>query len=164
MASASSRPSCSLRPRPSGKHAPTPTSQRCPGPSTAPSPHTPPAPPPPPARRRLQTLARRKQAAEVVPDPSRALRPAQSFAAQTLSQALPRELLDRGLIAFDQHGRPVVATYDPSLLAQNPQRGRLEDRGLDELAASLDEHGQQEPVIARLLTPTDRRRWPEAFR
>src|SRR5207244_896830 len=42
--------------------------------------------------------------------------------------------------------------------------GRLEDRGLDELAASLNDHGQQEPIIARLLTPSDRRRWPDAFR
>src|SRR5207253_842006 len=88
----------------------------------------------------------------------------QSFAAQTITKALPRELLDQGLLTFDQHDRPLVAGYDPSLLAPNPQRGRLEDRGLDELAASLNEHGQQQPIIARLLTPTDRRRWPDAFR
>ena len=116
--------------------------------------------------RRQRTLERRKQtAAEVVgSDTALAVRPAQSFAAQTVSQALPRDLLEQGLIAFDQHGRPLVASYDPSLLAPNPQRGRLEDRGLEELAASLNEHGQQEPIIARLLTPTDRRRWPDAFR
>ncbi len=119
-----------------------------------------------PAQRRQQTLERRKQtASEVVSDQvGLATRPNQSFAAQTVSQALPRELLDRGLITFDQHGRPLVASYDRTLLAPNPQRGRLEDRGLDELAASLNDHGQQEPIIARLLTPSDRRRWPDAFR
>jgi hypothetical protein len=117
--------------------------------------------------RRRQTLERRKHAAAEVlstQPADLALRPGQSFAAQTLTQALPRELLDRGLIAFNQQGRPVVASYDPSLLAPNPQRGRLEDRGLDELARSLNDHGQQEPIIARLITPADRRRWPDAFR
>lgn len=119
-----------------------------------------------PELRRQRTLERRrKTAAEVVGPDGKALaaRPSQSFAAQTLTQALPRELLDRGLIAFDQSGRPLVASYDPSLLAPNPQRGRLENRGLDELAASLNEHGQQQPILARLLTPSDRRRWPDAF-
>jgi hypothetical protein len=111
----------------------------------------------------LQSLERRsKIAAEVVKDVA-TVRPAQSFAAQTLTQALPGELMDRGLISFNQHGRPVVASYDPSLLAPNPQRGRLDDRGIEELAASLNEHGQQQPIIARLITPTDRRRWPDAF-
>jgi hypothetical protein len=114
-------------------------------------------------QRRQHTLDRRKQtAADVVKDV--AVRSPQSFAAQTITQALPRELLDQGLITFDQQGRPLVAGYDPSLLAPNPQRGRLEDRGLEALAASLNEHGQQQPIIARLLTPTDRRRWPDAFR
>ncbi len=116
-------------------------------------------------RRRQQTLDRRERtAAEVVSGDATQMAVRQSFAAQTLTQALPRELLDRGLIAFDQQGRPLVAGYDPSLLAPNPQRGRLEDRGLDELAASLNEHGQQQPLIARLITPTDRQRWPDAFR
>jgi len=117
-------------------------------------------------KRRQRTLERRRQtAAEVIASPAdMALRPSQSFAAQTITQALPRELLDRGLITFDQHGRPLVASYDPSLLAPNPQRARLEDRGLEELAASLNEHGQQQPIIARLITPTDRRRWPDAFK
>src|SRR5205085_2777889 len=114
-----------------------------------------------------QTLERRKRTAvEVVSTQADgvSLRPAQSFAAQTFSQALPRELLDQSLISFDQHGRPVLAAYDPTLLAPNPQRGRLENRGLEELAASLDQHGQQQPIIARLLTPTDRQRWPDGFR
>lgn len=124
------------------------------------------APPSKAELRRQHTLERRKKTAadvlgtsgtEVVARP-------QSFAAQTISQALPREFLDQGLIAFRQEGRPVVAEYVPTLLAPNPQRGRLTDRGLDELAASLDIHGQQEPVIARLLTPSDRQRWPDAFR
>ncbi len=116
-------------------------------------------------RRRQQTLDRRERtAAEVVSGDATQIAVRQSFAAQTLTQALPRELLDRGLITFDQHGQPRVAGYDPSLLAPNPQRGRLEDRGLDALAASLNEHGQQQPLIARLITPTDRQRWPDAFR
>jgi hypothetical protein len=116
-------------------------------------------------QRRQQTLERRKQTAAEVIDPSAVtVRPTQSFAAQTFTQALPRDLLDRGLITFDQHGRPIVAAYDPSLLAPNPQRGRLEDRGLDELATSLNEHGQQQPIIARLITANDRRRWPDAFK
>lgn len=116
--------------------------------------------------RRQQTLERRKAiAAEVLKEPlDLAARPTPSFAARTLTQAIPRELVDQGLIAFDQHGRPLVAGYDPSLIARNPQRARLEDRGLDELAASLDDHGQQQPIIARLVTPTDRQRWPDAFR
>lgn len=116
--------------------------------------------------RRQQTLDRRRlTAAEVVKEPAAvAVRPAQSFAAQTFSQALPRELVERGIISFDAYGRPFVASYEPSLLAPNPQRGRLENRGLDELAASLNEHGQQQPIIARLITPTDRRRFPDAFR
>ena len=62
-----------------------------------------------------------------------------------------------------QQSQPRVAGYDPSLLAPNPQRGRVVDRGLDELASSLDSHGQQEPIVARLITDTDRRRWPDAF-
>lgn len=116
-------------------------------------------------QRRQQTLERRKQtAAEVIDPKAMSNRPAQSFAAQTLVQAMPRELVERGLIALDQHGRPLVPVYDPSLLARNPQRARLEDRGLDELATSLNKHGQQQSIIARLITPTDRRRWPDAFK
>jgi hypothetical protein len=117
-------------------------------------------------QRRQQTFERRKQAAAEVVSGQTGMtaRPNQSFAAQTITQALPRELLDQGLISFDQQGRPLVASYDPTLLAPNPQRGRLEDRGLDELAASLNDHGQQEPIIARLLTASDRLRWPKEFR
>lgn len=115
--------------------------------------------------RRQRTLERRKQtAAGVLENTSTEIVPrAQSFAAQTITQALPRELLDRGLIEFRQDGRPFVAEYDPSLLAKNPQRGRLLDEGLEELAASLNMHGQQQPLIARLITPSDRQRWPDAF-
>jgi hypothetical protein len=45
----------------------------------------------------------------------------------------------------------------------NPQRGRVVDREIDALAASLDAHGQQEPIVARLITETDRQRWPGTF-
>ncbi len=37
------------------------------------------------------------------------------------------------------------------------------DRNLDTLAESLNAHGQQEPIVARLITETDRQRWPDAF-
>jgi hypothetical protein len=116
-------------------------------------------------QRRQHTLDRRAQtAAEVVSDQTGlATRPALSFAAETLTRAFPQELLREGLITFDQQGQPKVAQYDPRLLAGNPQRGRVVDRGLEELAASLDAHGQQEPLIARLITETDRQRWPDSF-
>ena len=63
---------------------------------------------------------------------------------------------------LDQSALGAVTSIDRSTVT--PLMNRLEDRGLEELAASLDEHGQQQPIIARLITPTDRRRWPEKFR
>lgn len=116
-------------------------------------------------KRRQQLLDRRKQnAIEVLAGkPTAVGRPAMSFLAEVQNRAIPRTLLERGLITFDPTGQPRVASYDPSLLAPNPQRGRLVDRGLDELAKSLNAHGQQEPIIARLITETDRKRWPGAF-
>jgi hypothetical protein len=116
-------------------------------------------------QRRQQLLDRRNAvAAEVLDAPGVALtRPALSFTASVWQQAMPRELLDEGLIAFDDKGQVRIANYDPKLLAPNPQRGRLEDRNLEELAASLDNHGQQEPILARLVTPLDRQRWPDKF-
>jgi len=116
--------------------------------------------------RRQHTLARRSHnAAEVLGSQgeSVALQPQLSFTARTLRAALPQSLLDQGRIAFDPQGQPRVAHYDPALLAPNPQRGRVVDRNLEELAASLDTHGQQEALIARLITATDRQRWPDAF-
>src|SRR5437660_1247476 len=91
--------------------------------------------------RRQQVAERRSRvAAEVIdaPPPEAALARSQlSSIARSLSQAFSRELLDQGLMTFDPEGQPRVASYDPSLLAPNPQRGRLTDRGLQELAASL---------------------------
>lgn len=97
-------------------------------------------------------------------DPSQAIAPRQSFAAQTLGQALPLDLVRTGRITVDPQGRPHVAEYDPALLAPNPQRGRVADRGLEELAASLDTHGQQEPILGRIITAMDRQRWPDKFK
>jgi hypothetical protein len=114
---------------------------------------------------RRQVLARREEtAANAIGQGS--LAPAVqslSFAAETLQRALPRTLVEQGLIRFDSQGQPRVAEYDPALLAPNPQRGRVLDRALDELAASLNECGQQEPIVARLITDTDRQRWPSHF-
>src|SRR6202035_4728271 len=84
-------------------------------------------------------------------------------AARTLALAFPKDLIQQGAVRFDQQGQPRVGLYEPSLLAPNPQRGRVVDRDLDALAASLDAHGQQEPIVARLITETDRQRWPSAF-
>ncbi len=117
--------------------------------------------------RRQQTLERRKQnVAEVLGEDGSeilSVRPALSFTAATLQRALPAAVIQRGLISFDQAGQPRVAYYDPSLLVPNPQRGRIVDRHLDKLAESLNAVGQQETIIARLITDTDRQRWPDAF-
>lgn len=116
--------------------------------------------------RRQQADERRKQLAAEVVDrtiPVGSARTALSSVAQSMVQAFPRDLLEGGLITFDSQNQPRVASYDPTLLAPNPQRGRVIDRGLDDLAHSLNTHGQQEPIVARLITDTDRRRWPEKF-
>jgi len=117
-------------------------------------------------QRRQHTLERRQQnATEVlgVSGTDVVARPQLSFVAQSFLKAVPAELVREGRITMDQQGQPRVAYYDPALLAPNPQRGRVVDRGLEELAASLDAHGQQEPILARLITDTDRKRWPDAF-
>src|SRR5213079_3331043 len=80
-------------------------------------------------QRRQQTLERRRLAAgavatQTVPTASYLTAPARAFLA-----AVPRELLDAGRVAFDPQGQPKVALYDPALLAPNPQRGRVADRG-----------------------------------
>lgn len=114
--------------------------------------------------RRQQANARRQSnAADVLTAPSQAMLPRQSFAAQVMQRALSVSLIEQGLITFNDQGQPRVADYDPVLLAPNPQRARVADRSLDELAASLDTDGQQEPILARLITETDRARWPTAF-
>lgn len=116
-------------------------------------------------RRQQQRDARREavaatvtQTGDVVPHS-----PNISHTADVLSRAVPRDLIADGLIEMPQGGQSRTALYDPVLLALNPQRGRVIDRGLDDLARTLDEHGQQEPIVARLITDTDRQRWPEAF-
>lgn len=116
--------------------------------------------------RRQHTLNRRKVAAAVVLDSAETntvplAQP--SFVARVQQQAIPIDLVRQGRILVHQ-GQPATALYDPSLLAPNPQRARLIDDRLDVLAASLDTHGQQEPIVARLITETDRERFPKAFK
>ena len=113
--------------------------------------------------RRQQTIERRQTLAATVVGNTTAVATPLSFVASTLARAFPQELIRQGVVRFDQQGQPRVGLYDPSLLAINPQRGRVVDRELDALAASLDAHGQQEPIVARLITETDRQRWPSAF-
>jgi len=92
-----------------------------------------------------------------------AARPTLSSAAKSMQQALPAELLREGAIEYDAQGQPKVAWYDARLLAPSPQRGRIVDRNLDKLASSLDAHGQQEAILGRLITETDRMRFPGHF-
>lgn len=114
-------------------------------------------------QRREQRNARRQSVAASVTQSSEVVAaPNASHTATVLAKAVPRELVADGLIELPQTGQPRTALCDPALLAPNPQRGRVIDRGLDELAQTLDEHGQQEPIIARLVTDTDRKRWPDA--
>lgn len=116
-------------------------------------------------KRRQQRDERRQSVAETVRQAPEVMPAATSAShvATVLSKAAPRELIAEGMIEMPQGGQPRTALYDPVLLAPNPQRGRVVDRGLDELAKTLDEHGQQEPLVARLITDTDRQRWPDAF-
>lgn len=72
----------------------------------------------------------------------------------------PAELIGRGLVDRNAPQSP-TGLYHPSLVAPNPQRARVADYDLDELAKSLDQYGQQEPILARLITKTDRARWPK---
>lgn len=116
-------------------------------------------------RRRQQRREIQEGNAALLDTPAEVLdaRPRLSSAAMAVQQALPADLIQNGAIEYDARGQPKVALYDPRLLASNPQRGRVVDRRLDELAASLRTHGQQEPILARLITEFDRRRWPEHF-
>jgi hypothetical protein len=117
----------------------------------------------PAEKRRQQTDERRKAvAATVVTTPDQTANARMSFLAETFAKVFPQEFVERGLINR-QVGQSPVGLYDPSLLAPNPQRGRVVDRELEVLAASLDQYGQQEPIVARLLTKTDRARWPQHF-
>lgn len=120
--------------------------------------------PSPAELRRQHTDERRKQTAAAVTADATQQPPQQlSFVATTLSRAFPKALVEQGAIRMDPNGQPRVAVYDPALLAPNPQRGRVVDRNLDILAESLNAHGQQEPIVARLITETDRQRWPDEF-
>lgn len=117
----------------------------------------------PAEKRRQQTDERRRQlAATVVTSPDETQNARLSFLAETFTRAFPKHLVERGLINRGA-GQVPIGLYHPSLLAPNPQRGRVVDRELDVLAESLNRYGQQEPIVARLITATDRARWPKHF-
>lgn len=117
----------------------------------------------PAEKRRQQTDERRRAvAATIVTAPDQSSSNRMSFLAETFARVFPQDLVERGLINRPA-GQSPVGLYHPSLLAPNPQRGRVVDRELDVLAASLDQYGQQEPIVARLITTTDRSRWPKQF-
>lgn len=117
----------------------------------------------PAEKRRQQTDERRRQlAATVVTSPDDTQNARMSFLAETFTRAFPQQLVERGLISRGA-GQSPIGLYHPSLLAANPQRGRVVDRELDVLADSLNRYGQQEPLVARLITTTDRARWPTHF-
>jgi hypothetical protein len=117
----------------------------------------------PAEKRRQQTDERRKAvAATIVTTPDQQSTARMSFLAETFAKVFPQDALERGLISR-QVGQSPIGLYHPSLLAPNPQRGRVVDRELDVLASSIDQYGQQEPIVARLVTPTDRARWPKHF-
>lgn len=117
----------------------------------------------PAERRRQQTDERRRQlAATVVTAPADVQNARMSFLAETFNRVFPADLVESGLISRNAPQSP-NGLYHPSLLAPNPQRGRVVDRELSVLAASLDRYGQQEPIVARLITKTDRARWPKSF-
>lgn len=117
----------------------------------------------PAEKRRQQTDERRRQLASTVAtsvDDTQNAR--MSFLAETFTRAFPQDLVERGLVSRGA-GQVPLGLYHPSLLAGNPQRGRVVDRELEVLAESLNRYGQQEPVVARLITATDRARWPTHF-
>ncbi|HUY90830.1 MAG TPA: hypothetical protein VMV10_18995 [Pirellulales bacterium] len=119
--------------------------------------------PTPAEKRRQQTDERRRAvAATLVTAPDQASNARMSFLAETFTRAFPQDLVERGLISRGA-GQVPLGLYHPSLLAANPQRGRVVDRELDVLAESLNRYGQQEPIVARLITKTDRARWPKHF-
>ena len=91
--------------------------------------------------------------------------PRQSFAsAGSESGPAARTASAMGQISIDPTGtttgrriRSVVACIKPAAGTRRRSRTRAN------LPHSLDAHGQQEPILARLITDTDRQRWPDAF-
>ncbi len=115
------------------------------------------------AARRQQSLERKRQALSKTAGNVEVIPQTQSLASGALRQALPHELVAKGLIAFDSGQQPKIAEYDPTLLAPNPQRGRLVHHNLEEKAKSLSADGQQQPIVARLILPEDRADFGDAF-
>lgn len=115
------------------------------------------------ALRRQASLERKRQALAKTAGHATVAHQQQSLAAEALHHALPHDLVEQGLIAYESGRQPKVVQYDPSLLAPNPQRGRLVYQHLRDKATSLATDGQQEPIVARLLLPEDRETFPDAF-
>ena len=76
-------------------------------------------------KRRQQSLERKEQAAAEVIYGSVPEARSLSFTGNILQQAMPQNLQESGRVSFETSGQPRVALYDPTLLAPNPQRGRL---------------------------------------
>jgi len=87
--------------------------------------------------------------------------PRLSHEAQVVKLAFPPALIQEGRITR-QSGQTNRGHFAPELFAANPQHGRTVSRIVEQLARSFDAHGQQEPILARLITASDRKLWPEA--
>jgi hypothetical protein len=86
--------------------------------------------------------------------------PRLSHQARVLQQAFPPSLVEQGLVER-QTGQANRGLFDPELFARNPQHGRVVERIVNQIAQSFSAHGQQEPILARLITQADRELWPE---
>jgi len=89
------------------------------------------------------------------------LAPRLSHEAQVVKLAFPPALIQEGRITR-QSGQTNRGHFAPEFFAANPQHGRTVSRIVEQLARSFDAHGQQEPILARLITDADRKLWPEA--
>jgi len=115
-------------------------------------------------KRQEQREERRAQAAALASaDNAEALdlAPRLSHEAHLVKLAFPPALIQDGRITR-QSGQTNRGHFAPELFAANPQHGRTVSRIVEQLARSFDAHGQQEPILARLVTETDRKLWPDA--
>ncbi len=115
-------------------------------------------------QRQLQRDERRARTAAIAsggtPVETLAFQPRLSFQAQVLQRAFPPALVADGHVVR-QPGDPNRGHFAPALFARNPQHGRTVNRIVEQLARSFAAHGQQESILARLITETDRRLWPD---
>lgn len=114
------------------------------------------------AKRQQQREQRRADAAALAgasgPPPG-PIAPRLTHQAQVLHSAFPPDLIREGKIER-QAGPGNRGYFEPALFARNPQHGRTVSRIVDHLAQSFDAHGQQEPILARLINEEDRQLWP----